>query len=115
MGMTLADAWQFATAGARSSWRREASTDGDAARGTWSMSAEWAPVVLASYDQQTGGWTSNPSCYRLPVSEGPKREHCCRLMGSGCINRIDSPAAVRPALFPFEADAMTARIERARG
>ena len=25
------------------------------------------PVVLASYDQRTGNWSTNPRCYRLPA------------------------------------------------
>ena len=42
------------------------------------------------------------------------RAHCGRRAGSGCVTESTRPAAVRySALFPaFEADAMTAMIER---
>jgi hypothetical protein len=70
--------------------------------------------VLAVYDQQTGGWTTNPSCYRLP--EYLKDRNPKTLLpadGQWMHHKIDSPAAVRySSFFPaFEADAMTAMIE----
>ena len=73
------------------------------------------PVVLASYDQQTGNWTTNPNCFRLPAYLKDRNASALwRADGEWMSHRIDSAAAVRySALFPaFEADAMTAMIER---
>jgi hypothetical protein len=116
MALTLADTWQLATAG-RAIILAQGSIDRAATplAGHGACQLNGAPVVLASYDQQTGGWTSNPSCYRLP--EYLKDRNAKTLLpadGEWMHHRIDSPAAVRySALFPaFEADAMTAMIER---
>ncbi len=116
MALTLADAWQLATAG-RAIILAQGSVDRAATplAGHGACQLNGAPVVLASYDQQTGGWTTNPSCYRLP--EYLKDRNARTLLpadGEWMHHRIDSTAAVRySALFPaFEADAMTAMIER---
>ena len=116
MALTLADAWQLATAG-RAIILAQGSIDRAATplAGHGACQLNGAPVVLASYDQQTGGWATNPSCYRLP--EYLKDRNARTLPpadGEWMHHRIDSPAAVRySALFPaFEADAMTAMIER---
>jgi hypothetical protein len=116
MALTLADAWQLATAG-RAVILAQGSIDRAATplAGHGACQLNGAPVVLASYDQQTGGWTTNPSCYRLP--EYLKDRNSKTLPpadGEWMHHRIDSPAAVRySALFPsFEADAMTAMLER---
>ena len=116
MALTLADAWQLATAG-RAIILAQGSIDRAATplAGHGACQLNGAPVVLASYDQQTGGWTTNPNCYRLP--EYLKDRNARTLLpadGEWMHHRIDSPAAVRySALFPaFEADAMTAMIER---
>jgi hypothetical protein len=115
MALTLADVWQFATAG-RAIILAQGSIDRAATplAGHGACQLNGASVVLASYDQQTGGWTSNPSCYRLP--EYLKDRNARTLLpadGKWMHHKIDSPAAVRySALFPaFEADAMTAMIE----
>jgi hypothetical protein len=115
MALTLTDAWQLATAG-RAIILAQGSIDRAATplAGHGACQLNGAPVVLAIYDQQTGGWTSNPSCYRLP--EYLKDRNAMALLpadGEWMHHRIDSPAAVRySALFPaFEADAMTAMIE----
>ena len=115
MALTLADAWQLATAG-RAIILAQGSIDRAATplAGHGACQLNGAPVVLASYDQRTGGWTSNPSCYRLP--EYLKDRNARTLLpadGEWMHHKIDSPAAVRySALFPaFEADAMTAMIE----
>src|SRR5947199_2519382 len=67
MALTLADAWQLATRG-RAIILAQGSIDRAATplAGHGACQLNGAPVVLASYDQQTGGWTSNPACYRLP-------------------------------------------------
>jgi hypothetical protein len=70
--------------------------------------------VLVSYDETTGGWHSNPECFRMPDY---LRDRNASTLWSGesewLHHRIDSPAAVRRSgLFPaFEADAMIAMIE----
>jgi len=116
MALTLADAWQLATAG-RAIILAQGSIDRAATplAGHGACQLNGAPVVLATYDQQTGGWTTNPSCYRLP--EYLKDRNAKTLLpadGEWMHHKIDSPAAVRySALFPaFEVDAMTAMIER---
>ena len=67
MALTLADVWQLATAG-RAIILAQGSIDRAATplAGHGACQLNGAPVVLASYDQQTGGWTTNPDCYRLP-------------------------------------------------
>ena len=116
MALTLADAWQLATAG-RAIILAQGSIDRAATplAGHGACQLNGAPVVLASYDPQTGAWTTNPACYRLP--EYLKDRNATTLLpadGEWMHHRVDSPAAVRySALFPaFEADAMTAMIER---
>jgi predicted AlkP superfamily pyrophosphatase or phosphodiesterase len=74
-----------------------------------------APVVLASYDQGTGNWTTNPNCFRLPAYlKDRNAKTLWQANGEWMHHKIDSTDAVRySALFPaFEADAMTAMIER---
>jgi Type I phosphodiesterase / nucleotide pyrophosphatase len=115
MALTLADTWQLATAG-RAIILAQGSIDRAATplAGHGACQLNGAPVVLASYDSQTGAWTTNPSCYRLPEYLKDRNART-RLPADGewMHHRIDSPAAVRySALFPaFEADAMTAMIE----
>jgi Type I phosphodiesterase / nucleotide pyrophosphatase len=116
MALTLADAWQLATAG-RAIILAQGSIDRAATplAGHGACQLNGAPVVLASYDQQTGGWTTNPSCYRLPeYLKDRNAKTLPQADGEWMHHKIDSPAAVRySALFPaFEADAMTAMIER---
>src|SRR4029077_19248817 len=67
MARTLADAWQLATAG-RAIILAQGSIAGRATplAGQGACQLKGTPVVLAVYDPQTGGWTTNPSCYRLP-------------------------------------------------
>jgi hypothetical protein len=116
VAMTLADVWQLAT-GRRAIVLAHCSIDRAATplAGHGACQLNGAPVVLASYDQQTGNWTTNPDCFRLP--EYLKNRNARELWQAGrewMGHRIDSPTDVRySALFPaFEADAMTAMIER---
>ena len=116
MVSTLADAWQFATAG-RAIVLAQGSIDRAATplAGHGACQFNGVPVVLASYDQQTGGWHTNADCFRLPeYLEGRNARGLWPLDGEWMGHRIDSPSAIRySALFPvFEADAMTAMIER---
>ena len=116
MALTIADVWQLATAG-RAIILAQGSIDRAATplAGHGACQLNGAPVALASYDQQTGGWNTNSNCFRLPLYLKDRNARTLwqadkEWMG----HRIDSSAAVRySALFPvFEADAMTAMIER---
>jgi predicted AlkP superfamily pyrophosphatase or phosphodiesterase len=72
-------------------------------------------TILASYDDATGGWLTNPDCYRLP--EYLQRRNARQLWeaadGRWMGHDIANPDAVsRSALFSrFEADALAAMIE----
>jgi hypothetical protein len=115
LALTLADVWQGATAG-----RAVILAQGSIYRAATPLAGHGAclqggtPVALASYDQQTGVWHSNPACFRLP--------DCLRDMNASSLwkdspewmgHRIDSTTAVRySALFPqFESHATIAMIE----
>ena len=116
MALTLADVWQLATAG-RAIVLAQGSIDRAATplAGHGACQLNGTPVVLASYDQQTGNWTTNPNCFRLPAYLKDRNASALwQADGEWMSHSIDSAAAVRySALFPaFEADAMTAMIER---
>jgi len=116
MALTLADVWQLATAG-RAIVLAQGSIDRAATplAGHGACQLNGTPVVLASYDQQTGNWTTNPTCFRLPAYLKDRNASALWQADGGWMSHsIDSAAAVRhSALFPaFEADAMTAMIER---
>ena len=115
MALTLADVWQLATAG-RAIILAQGSIDRAATplAGHGACQLNGTPVVLASYDQQSGNWTTNPDCFRLP---GYLKDLNARTLwpasGEWMGHKIDSPAEVRySGLFPaFEAEAMAAMIE----
>src|SRR5690242_432607 len=97
MAMTLADVWQFSTAG-RAIVLAQGSIDRAATplSGHGACQLNGTPVVLAIYDQQTGGWTTNPNCFRLP--EYLKDRHARELWQAGgewMGHRIDSATNVR--------------------
>jgi hypothetical protein len=115
LAMTLADVWQRATAG-RAIILAQGSIDRAATplAGHGACLPNGTPVVLASYDQQSGAWHSNASCFRLPdylkdMNASTLWEASPQWMG----HRIDSTTAVRySALFPkFESDATIAMID----
>jgi hypothetical protein len=115
MALTLADVWQFATAG-RAVILAQGSIDRAAIplAGHGACQLNGVPTVLASYDLRTGNWSANPRCYRLPAYL--KEVNASALWAGDAEwmhHRIDTPAAVRySALFPaFEADAMVAMID----
>ncbi len=115
MALTLSDVWQLATSG-RAIILAQGSVDRAATplAGHGACQLNGAPVVLASYDQQSGGWNTNPDCFRLP---GYLQELNARTLWSAdrewMHHKIDTATAVRySALFPaFEADAMITMIE----
>src|SRR5205823_7847608 len=116
MALTLADVWQLHTAGraiilAQGSINRAATP----LAGHGACQLNGVPVVLASYDQETGNWTTNPNCFRLPAYLKDRNAKTTPpASGEWMGHKIDSTQAVRySALFPaFEADAMAAMIER---
>jgi type I phosphodiesterase/nucleotide pyrophosphatase len=115
MALTLADVWQLATSG-RAIVLVQGSIDRAATplAGHGSCQPNGAPVVLASYDEETGAWHSNPDCFRLPDYLKDRTASTLWSAQSEWLeHRIDSAAAVRrSALFPaFEADTMIAMIE----
>ena len=115
MALTLADVWQLETAG-RAVILAQGSIDRAATplAGHGACQLNGTPVVLASYDRQTGDWATNPDCFLLPAYLKDRNaktlwQASAEWMG----HRIDSASAVRySALFPaFEADALIAMIE----
>jgi hypothetical protein len=116
IALTLADVWQLATNG-RAIILAQGSIDRAATplAGHGACQLNGAPVVLASYDQRTGDWSTNSDCFRLPAY---LKDRNARTLwpadGEWMGHKVDSPVAIRySALFPaFEADAMIAMIER---
>jgi hypothetical protein len=116
MALTLADVWQLSTDGraiilAQGSVDRAATPLG----GHGACQLNGAPVVVASYDQQTGNWRTNANCFRLPsYLEQRNAKTLWSTSGEWMGHKIDSASAVRySALFPtFEADAMISMIEQ---
>jgi Type I phosphodiesterase / nucleotide pyrophosphatase len=115
MTLALADSWQLETGG-RAVILAQGSIDRAATplAGHGACQLNGTPVVLASYDRQTGAWATNPDCFRLPAYLKDRNaktlwQTSAEWMG----HKIDSASAVRySALFPaFEADAMVAMIE----
>jgi len=117
MAMTLADVWQLATGGravilAQGSIDRAATPLGG--HGTCLMNG--SPISLASYDQRTGAWATDTSCFRLPdILTDRNARSLWQTSREWMGHRIDSTTTVRHSgLFPaFEADAMVATIEQA--
>src|ERR1700693_1453937 len=119
MALTLPDVWQMETA-RRAIILAQDSIDRAATplAGHGACQLNGAPVVLASYDQETGNWTTNPNYFRLPAYlKDRNAKTLWPVSGEWMGHKIDSTEAVRSsALFPaFEADAMTAMIEREAG
>jgi hypothetical protein len=116
MALTLSDVWQLATAG-RAVILAQGSIDRAATplAGHGACLLNGAAVVLASYDQEHGHWTTNAGCFRLPEYLKDRAAKSLWEAGDEWMgHRIDTPTAVRhSALFPaFEADAMSSMIER---
>jgi hypothetical protein len=115
MALTLADVWQFATSG-RAVILAQGSVDRAATplAGHGACQLNGVPVVLASYDQRSGNWSTNPHCYRLPAYlENVNASALWARNAEWMHHKISTPVAVRhSALFPaFEADALVAMIE----
>jgi hypothetical protein len=116
MALTLADVWQLTTAG-RAIVLAQGSIDRAATplAGHGACQPNGAPVVLVSYDEETGAWHSNSECFRLPDYLKDRQASALWSAESEWLHhKVDSPGAIRrSALFPaFEADAMRTMIER---
>jgi hypothetical protein len=116
MALTLADVWQLETAG-RAIILAQGSIDRAATplAGHGACQLNGVSVILASYDQETSNWATNPNCFRLPAYlKDRNAKTLWPASGEWMGHKIDSPQAVRySALFPaFDADAMAAMIER---
>ena len=93
MALTLADVWQMETAG-RAIILAPGSIDRAATplAGHGACQLNGAPVVLASYDQETGNWTTNPNCFRLPAYlKDRDAKHCGQRAGSGWVTKSTRP------------------------
>jgi hypothetical protein len=115
MTLTLADIWQLETAG-RAVILAQGSIDRAATplAGHGACQLNGTPVVLASYDRQTGAWATNTDCFRLPpYLKDRNAKALWQTSAEWMGHKIDSASAVRySALFPpFEADALIAMIE----
>lgn len=116
MALTLADVWQLSTAG-RAVVLAQGSIDraATALAGHGACQPNGASVVAAFFDPPTGGWRTNPDCFRLPAYLADRNARAFVPAGGEWMgHRVDSAAAVRyTSAFPaFEADAMVAMIER---
>lgn len=116
MALTLSDVWQLATSG-RAIILAQGSADraATALAGHGACQLNGAPVVLASYDTQSGAWNTNSECFLLPeYLKDRNAKTFWPADGLWMGHKIDTPGAFRySALFPaFEADAMIAMIER---
>jgi hypothetical protein len=116
MAMTLSDVWQLNTAG-----RAVILVQGSIERAATSLAGHGAcqlngsSVAVVSYDRQTGRWTTRADCFRMPAYLAERQASALwRKSPTWMGHRVDSTSAIRhTALFPaFEADAMTAMIER---
>ncbi len=115
MTLTLADVWQLETAG-RAVILAQGSIDRAATplAGHGACQLNGTPVVLASYDRQTGAWATNPDCFLLPAYLKDRNARTLwQTSAEWMSHKIDSTSAVcYSALFPaFEADALIAMIE----
>jgi hypothetical protein len=116
MALTLPDVWQLATAGravilAQGSIERAATP----LAGHGACLLNGSAVILAIYGQEEGHWKTNTSCFRLPEYLKDREARSLWAAGNEWLgHRIDTSSAVRySGLFPaFEADAMSAMIER---
>jgi Type I phosphodiesterase / nucleotide pyrophosphatase len=114
--LTLSDVWQLATSG-HAIILAQGSIDRAAAplAGHGACQLNGTAVVLGSYDQQTGNWTANGNCYRLPdYLKDRNAKTLWPADGKWLQHKINSTSNVRySGLFPaFEAAAMISMIER---
>lgn len=116
MVLTLTDAWNLHTGGRAVIVAQGSSTPaavGLAGHGACLVGAR--PIRMASYSQQTGEWTSNADCYRLPeyIKQRNAREVWEASGGTWMGHDVANPDLVRrTSIFArFEADALLSMID----
>lgn len=117
MALTVADVWNLQTDG-----RAVIIGQGSIARAALPLAGHGAcqvnghPVIAVSYNLESGGWETNPECYRLPdyLKDANARGLWEGSNGLWMGHPIASPDHVRgSALFSkFETDALSLMIER---
>jgi predicted AlkP superfamily pyrophosphatase or phosphodiesterase len=117
MALTVADVWNLHTDG-----RAVIVGQGSISRAALPMAGHGAcqlngrPVIAVSYNLESGGWETNPECYRLPdyLKNANSRTLWDGSDGRWMGHPIATPAEVRgSALFSkFETDALSLMIER---
>lgn len=117
MALTVADVWNLQTDG-----RAVIIGQGSVARAALPLAGHGAcqvnghPVIAVSYNLESGGWETNPECYRLPdyLKDANARGLWEKSDGLWMGHPIASPDQVRgSALFSrFETDALRLMIER---
>lgn len=117
MALTLADVWNAHTDG-----RAVIVGQGSTPRAALPLAGHGAcilngrPVIAATYSEKTGGWDTNPDCYRLPeyLKEPNVRMAWEGTDGTWMGHRIDNPGAVRGSapFSRFETDGLKRIIER---
>jgi hypothetical protein len=117
MALTLTDVWSLHTDG-----RAVIIGQGSTPRAALPLAGHGAcllngrPVIAVSYSEKTGGWETNPQCYRLPdyLKDVNVRALWEGTDGLWMGHRIASPSDVRgSALFSkFETDALKMLIDR---
>lgn len=114
--LSVADRWNVATAG-RAVIYVQAGTDYPAAAlaGHGGCLLGAAPFALAYYDATTGGWATNPDCYRLPAAlEGASVMAGVDSAGGTWAGlRVSSPGVARatPFFSRFEGAAVVSVLE----
>jgi predicted AlkP superfamily pyrophosphatase or phosphodiesterase len=116
MVLNLADIWNLRTRGRAVIIAQGSSVPaavGLAGHGACLFSAQ--PIRMASYSRQTGNWTSNEACYRLPsyVRQRNSREIWEQTGGSWMGHHISNADSVRrTSLFArFEADTLLSMMQ----
>ncbi len=66
MAPTLADAWNAETDGRAVILAQTGNAGASAVAGHGACTFNGRPTVYATYDSSTGGWRTNPECFRLP-------------------------------------------------
>lgn len=114
MALTLSDVWQFETKG-----RAVIIAQGGNATSSTALAGHGAcqlggrAVFHAAYDESTGTWNTNPSCYRLAPEVTPLNARTIfPATGTWLDHKVDNPTQIRrTALFPeFEAEAFIRTI-----
>jgi hypothetical protein len=115
MALSLSDVWQFETKGEAVIVAQGGNaTSSTALAGHGACQLAGIPVFHAAYDETSGAWKTNPTCFRLaPELTSLDVRTIFPADGKWLGHDVASPSAIRrSALFPrFEADAFIRTIE----